>query len=139
MTITDNTTATFKTDIYFRGDMRATAGGDLMLISGLANLKQALFNRLITVPGTLVGLPNYGVGIRQYQNAPNSFTLQQKLAALIEEQFLQDPRVMRVTSVAISSGDTTPQLAKIAVNIVPVGYTEQQMVFMPFNGGDTGQ
>lgn len=124
-----NITDSLKTDLSFS----VTSGGDVGTISGLANLKRALMHRLLTVPGTLVHRPSYGVGIGQYQNAPSSFSIQQKLAHLIQEQFQQDPRVKEISSVGVSSQDGTPQQTVIKVFITPVGYTEQEMKFTPFS------
>jgi phage baseplate assembly protein W len=129
----DNLTTALKTDIAHVGDFVRTPGGDLATISGLANYKRALFHRLITVPGTLVHRPEYGVGIGMYQNSPSSFALQQKLAALIKDQFEQDPRTEKVSSVSISSDDATPEQTVITVSVIPVGYSEQEMTFTPFD------
>lgn len=133
MSITD----ALKTDIAHIGDFVPTSSGDLDILSGLANLRRALFHRLITVPGSLVHRPTYGVGVGLYQNAPNTFAMQQKLATLIREQFLQDPRVQDVTSVAITSKDNTPQTVVITVFVKVVGYNEQEMRFTPFNEANT--
>lgn len=127
-------TDSLKTDIAFvDGDMTLTASGDLGTISGLANLKAALFRRLITTPGSLVHRPQYGVGVGQFQNSLSSFAKQQQLAALIQEQFEQDPRVQEVSSVGIDASDTSPNLTTIKVSVKPVGYSEQTMIFQPFS------
>jgi phage baseplate assembly protein W len=63
-----------KTDIAFVGGYVRTQSGDLDRITGLANLKNALYHRLVTTPGTLVHRPEYGVGILNYQGAPSSIT-----------------------------------------------------------------
>lgn len=122
------------TDIVHSGDLQVTSGGDLQTISGLANLKIALFHRLMTVPGTLLHRPLYGVGITMYQNAPVSYGLQQKLASIIQEQFMQDPRVQDVSSVSVSATDTDSATTRIKIFITPVGYSEQEMIFTPFSG-----
>lgn len=132
-----NLTDALKTDIAHVGDLVGTSSGDLGTVSGLANFKRALFHRLVTVPGTLLHKPTYGVGIGNYQNAPNSFTQQQKLANLIKEQFEQDPRTLKVNSVSISSADATPQKMVIVVSVIPIGYTEQEMRFTPFQEANT--
>jgi len=130
-----NITDIMKTDIAFqRGDMVKTAGGDVAKVSDLANLQQALFHRLMTVPGTLVWRPTYGVGIGNYQNSPNTFSLQQKLADLIQEEFAKEVRVQSVQSVAINIDDTHPENTTIIVRLTPVGYTELPMTFTPFSG-----
>lgn len=123
----------FKTDIAHRGDYLRSPSGDLDRISGLANLKQALFHRLMTVPGTLVHRPTYGVGLPLYQNNLSSFVAQQKLASLIEEQFLRDPRVSKLSSVGFIADDLNPQLTVVRISIKPVGYSDGvEMVFTPF-------
>lgn len=115
--------------------MSSTAGGDLMSVSGLANYFQALFHRLVTIPGSLAHRPTYGVGVGQYQNGLSSFSKQQKLATIIVDQFKQDPRTGSINSVAIVANDTNPEMTKIKVSVVPVGYTEQQLTFSPFDSG----
>ena len=122
------------TDIAQNGDLIPTPGGDLSTISGLDGLRLALFHCLMTVPGTLVHQPTYGVGIPTYQNGLTSFATQQRLAAVIQEQFAQDPRVSSVSSVSVSL-DASPQLTKIQVFITPNGYDEITMLFTPFSGG----
>jgi hypothetical protein len=131
MSITD----ALKTDIAHSGDMMPTAGGDLSTVSGLANFKLALFHRLITVPGSLAHRPLYGVGVGLFQNSLSSFVKQQKLATLIIDQFLKDPRTKSVTRVAVVNDDTNPQLTKIQVVVVPLGYDEQTIEWTPFNKG----
>jgi phage baseplate assembly protein W len=133
----DNITEAFKTDIAHVGDFLTTPGGDLGLISGLSNYKRALFHRLITQPGSLVHRPLYGVGIRSYQNAPSSFAIQQRLATIIQEQFEQDPRTEKVTSVQVVGDDKDAQKTYIRVFVKPIGYSEQEMIFTPFNEANT--
>jgi phage baseplate assembly protein W len=120
---------------HVNGDMVRTASGDLDRISGLANLQIALFHRLVTVPGSHVFRPSYGVGIGAYQNGPMTFAVQQKIASLIVEQFSLDPRVLSVNSVEIDVADDRPDFMTIIVRLTPVGYTEQAMTFAPFSQG----
>ena len=130
-----NITEALKIDIAHVGDLVRTSGGDIGRISGLANYKNALFHRLITVPGSLVHRPNYGVGLPMYQNSPMSFGIQQTLAAKIREQFLRDPRTEAVSSISISNDTDIPGQILIRVFVKPIGYTEQEMIFTPFNEG----
>jgi phage baseplate assembly protein W len=127
------------TDIEFENDFVKSDANGLQTISGLDNLKQALYARLMTTPGTLVHRPTYGVGIKDYQNSISSTTQQTILANKIQEQFLQDPRVADVTGISIDNTDDEPQLTTINVSVVVVGYTDAQtMSFVPF-GGNGGQ
>jgi len=130
-----NLVETLKTDIAFtKGDLCRTPGGDLAKLEGLPNLKTALFHRLMTVPGTLVHKPTYGVGVTRFENACSSFSVQQKLAALIVEQFELDPRVQSVNSVSMTSEDDTPEMTIITVNVTPIGYADAvRMTFTPFS------
>lgn len=124
------------TDLAHKSDLLASHAGDLQTIDGLDNIKNALFHRLMTVPGTLAHRPTYGVGIGMFQNAPSSFAIQQKIAKLIEEQFLQDPRIEEVTSVSLTSqDDSRPELTVLAVTVKVVGYEETTVEFTPFSEG----
>lgn len=122
------------TDLAHVGDLQVTAGGDLQTISGLANLKNALYHRLLTVPGTLVHRPLYGVGLKQFQNSCVSYGQQQKLASIIREQYMLDPRVEDVTSISITSPDGDSATTVIKIFVKPVGYSEIEMQLTPFSG-----
>lgn len=124
------------TDLLHNGDLRATPSGDIEKISGLLNLKQALFHRLITSPGSLVHRPNYGVGIKNYQNAVNTLDTQRKLATTIVEQFSRDSRINEVSGIRITTEDNDPSVVIIYVRIKAAGYDEVTLEFKPF-GEDT--
>ena len=121
-------------DIAFKSDFIKTATGDLDTVEGLANLKEALFRRLITVKGSLIHRPDYGVGIKLFQNGINNFENRRKIAGLIEEQFLQDTRVEKVLGVSIENNNSNPDLTKISVRVKVVGYGETGFDFIPFGG-----
>lgn len=125
----------YKTDLAFKNDMSVTQTGDLELISGLDNVKESLFRRLLTVQGSIIHRPGYGVGIKRYQGALNSLQNQRELALLIKEQFEQDPRVEKLLGVSITSSDARPDIVKVLIRVQIVGYGEQQFSFIPF--GDT--
>ncbi len=121
-----------KTDFAHRGDYLPAKTGDFDVVSGLENLRQAIFHRLLTEPGTLIHRPQYGVGIKQWQNAPNSLANQMALASRIEEQCLQDPRVESVERVQVTLDDANPDRIRVAVLIKPVGYDEVTLEYVPF-------
>jgi len=118
-----------------KGDFEATASGDLQLTSGRENLNQALFHRLITVPGTLTHKPDYGIGVQQWQGALNTLDNQRLLALDIRDQFLQDPRVESVDQVQFEIDDYQPSLFKIFVKYTASGYNELEETFDPFQLG----
>lgn len=123
------------TDIAFKGDFVTSATGDIDKITGLENMKQALFHRLVTSPGTIIHRPNYGIGIKDYQNSPSTIAAQQKLALKIKDQFLQDPRVEDVTSVRVNFNAAKPEMTEIVVRVKLQGYDESAMAFVPFGEG----
>lgn len=120
------------TDVMHRGDYVRASNGDRASITGLENLYQALFHRLITSPGSLVHRPTYGVGIKDYLNGPNSLAKQRELANRIDEQFRRDPRVAEVSGVLVSPDNKIPSMTYIVVRVKPVGYDELEMKFVPF-------
>jgi hypothetical protein len=130
-----NITEILGCDIAHKGDFLLTATGDLDVISGLANIKDALFRRLVTTPGTLIHRPNYGVGIEDFEGALMSLENQRTLAGRIQEQFEQDPRVEQVTGVQVIVDDVTPDKIQIIVRVKISGYDEITASFVPFGEG----
>ena len=88
----------FKQDLKFFGDFEATPTGDLALEQGIENLKQAILHRIITVPGTLLHRPTYGIGLPSYQGSLDNLATRQDLMRAMQEQFSDDPRVQELTS-----------------------------------------
>lgn len=123
---------TFLQDIAHKNDMAEAADGDLQAVSGLSNIKQALYNRLITYPGSLIHRPEYGVGIKDFQNAINNLANQRNLALRIEEQFKRDLRVQDVLNVRFSVDDNDPTRLNVYVKVVLAGLGEQDLQFVPF-------
>jgi hypothetical protein len=118
------------TDIMHKSDfVKKDDGGDLMAISGLENVKEALLRRLITEPGSLIHRPSYGVGIKRFLNAPGTLATRQALALRIGEQFPRDPRVESVLGVSMMSDDLQPDRVTIVVRVKLVGYGEQEFGF----------
>jgi phage baseplate assembly protein W len=110
----------FLQDLEFKGDFKSAPNGDFALIKGIENLKQALYHRLITVPGSLVHRPGYGVGVQQFQNDVSSLPRQRQLALIIKAQFEQDARVSEVKTIKFeqsSSGELVIQYVITAVGL----------------------
>lgn len=93
----------YKIDLLHNGDFNAAPNGDFAIVKGVENLKQALFHRLITVPESIVHRPNYGVGVKLWQNDIASFSRQTELASRIKEQFELEERVDELVSVRIKN------------------------------------
>jgi phage baseplate assembly protein W len=128
-------TDTYRSDIAFEGDLVATATGDIDLVDGLGNVKAALYRRLLTIPGSLIHRPNYGVGIKLYQNSVNTLATRRKIATAIEEQFLLDDRVKSVDGISFEFDDNQSGQILIKISLTLVGYDEAQtLTFIPFEG-----
>jgi phage baseplate assembly protein W len=93
----------FLEDICFNGDIVPAQNGDIQIIRGIQNLKQALFNRLITVKGSLAHRPNYGIGVQSYRNKISSIGTQRELALEIKNQFEQEERIDKLVSVSFKA------------------------------------
>lgn len=110
--------------------------GDLALVKGLENLKQALLRRLVTHPGRLIHRPEYGVGIKDFQNAPLTLKTKETVAQRIGDNFIRDPRVNEVLGVSVESKDQTPEKVIITVRTQIVGYQDEvDFSFTPFSAG----
>lgn len=120
----------FLIDLEF--GVKEAQNGDIQLISGIENLKQALFNRLITVKGSLSHRPDYGVGVQLWQGAVGSIDKQRQLAIAIKKQFEKDPRVSKVTSVAIKPDESNPSIFIVQYKIEAVGIGELVADVQPF-------
>jgi phage baseplate assembly protein W len=101
-----------------RGQLAAAAGGDLVAVEGVANLRQALHHRLDTEPGELTYHPAYGCPIRQLIGRGASPALNRLAAAFVDRALRADPRIDRTE-------DTTAELAgdqlRVAGTAVAIG------------------
>lgn len=109
------------------------ADGDIDTVSGIENVKAALFRRLMVVPGTLVHRPNYGVGVKNFLNAVNSLDNQRALATRIKEQFELDFRVREMIGMRVTTEEGGKVIIFVRVDLE--GFGEVQLDFVPF--GDT--
>lgn len=122
-------------DIRHTRDFIRTVGGDLEDIFGRDNMREWMRRTMITVPGDVKHRPNYGVGIKQFQNAVNRLSTQQEIALRIKENFERDDRIQEVGGVRIDYNDLEPEKTVIVVNVTLVGFTEESIEFTPFDGG----
>ena len=120
------------TDIVHKKDLGRAADGDLDKITGVENAKLALMHRLVTQPGSLVHRPDYGVGVKDWQNAVLSIDNKRSLARRINEQFLRDPRVEEVTGVRITQDSSEPGRVTLFVKVKLRGFGEEQIEFKTF-------
>lgn len=111
----------FLQDLEFKGDFKAAPNGDFSIIKGIENLKQALYHRLITVQGSLVHRPEYGVGVQTFQNDVGSLARQRQLALIIKQQFEQDARVSEVKTIKFNKDANGVFFIQYVVEAVGIG------------------
>jgi hypothetical protein len=117
-TATDPTTV-FEIDIAIdaNGLLQADSTGDLAVVSGVANLEQALENRVSTDCGELIWNPPYGTLVRQLLGAMNGPNAGLLAAQYDTASVLLDPRVQSVEqSVVNIIGDDID----LQMNVVPI-------------------
>lgn len=122
-------------DMAHNQDLLRAPDGDFDWVEGVANLKEALLRRLITQPGSLAHRPDYGVGIKDYQNAVANLDNQRSLAVRIKEQFERDFRVESVEGMRFQVDDDTPDKITIFIKVNIAGFGEVELPFVPFGGG----
>lgn len=121
-------------DLKFENGDLVRDDGDLATVDGIENVRQALLRRLLTMPGSLIHRPQYGVGIGQFQGSLQSFATQQQLALRIQEQFAREDRVESVDRVVVSVNDEQPDMTRVLVTVKIVGYGDRVLEFIPFGG-----
>lgn len=120
-------------DLHHDGDFNLTKTGDLEQIKGKNNVKQRLFHRLITEPGSMVHRPDYGVGAKGFQGKVGSIDNQRELALRIKDQYEQDPAVEEVTGVRIDQDTVEPGLFTVVAKYNILGLGELVEEFEPFS------
>lgn len=116
-------------DLKHSADFDKDARGDIIEVSGRENLYQALFHRLMTTQGSLAHQPEYGVGIKSWQNQLGSLDNQRRLALKIKEQFELDDRVEEVSGVSVKQSADNPGSFTVLVSCTAVGYNESTEEF----------
>ncbi len=112
-------------DKVFERDVRLTAGrlgvtegGDIDVVSGVANLKQALQHRVDTDRGELIyHAQEYGSLVRRLVGAVNGPTAGLLAAEYAKAAVLTDPRISAVTS---ASAEMSGDVITVSVEAQPV-------------------
>lgn len=96
--------ALFGEDLLFiNGDLQVTASGDYATVTGLASLKQAITNRLLTAPGDYALRPTYGVGVMLWVKKRIVKSELDALTNAIIAQLAQEDRIAPNPTVLVSS------------------------------------
>ena len=124
----------FYVDIAHKSDLLDNSTGDLDTIGGKENIKNALFHRIVTEKGTIIHRPTFGVGIKSYQNEPNSIANQLKIAGDIKKELEQDSRVDEVKEVSLLRDDEQHDRVRIRVVAILAGLGETTIEEVFYNG-----
>jgi phage baseplate assembly protein W len=96
----------FGVDLALMSGRLAAEKGDFKLVSGRANLRQAILNRLGTAFRDLQFHPNYGCGVHDRVGRGSGPTAGQLCAQFVRSALRSDPRIDSVpSSVATVQGD----------------------------------
>lgn len=89
---------------------------DLQTVSGVENLRQACYLKLMTNQGELVYHPTYGDRLLQFVGAANTPVIASMANGILRECILQDPRVFSVENMVVKvQGDTLTAEFRIRV------------------------
>lgn len=105
----------FGTDLRLsNGLLTASTDGDLAVVSGRANLRQALQNRIRTALGELLFHLTYGCGVHRLKGLANGPGAAILAGRYVRDAMLSDPRVEKVSStVATVTGDVVAVEASV--------------------------
>lgn len=95
--------------------------GDLGLISGRANLAQAIVNRLLTRQGELtdLGHPDYGSRLYQLIGQPQSRRTHTRAEFYVRESLAAEPRIAEIVAVSIAVPDVRSEARSVlAIEII---------------------
>ena len=122
MTTIPRSLEVFKEDLSFtQGDFKPTNTKDVERVHGLDNLRQAVLNRLLTVPGTIPLKPAYGIGLKRWQGRLDTLTAREEIMREMLEQFSSDERIDEVQSLRIVRSDSNPGQFTVEIKILAVG------------------
>lgn len=91
-----------------------SATGDIAVVSGRDNLKQALANRISTDPGELIYHPTYGCKIQRRKGVKNTAVSLLLGRMDVQEALAQEPRLKRINKITTTaSGDVLSAQADV--------------------------
>ena len=104
----------FGVDLSLNQGRLEAAGGDLALVGGLANLRQAINHRIATPLRELLAHPNYGCGVHAIKGEGADPTSAALGAKYVEGALLSDNRILSVDSASTTiNGDAAEIVAVV--------------------------
>ena len=95
----------YGTDILMTndGDLQAAPGGDLALVTDLANLNQAVTNRVLIEPDEYL-FGDYGCTLKQYVDSVDP-TVPTRIQQDVPASLLEDTRIAAATATVVQNTD----------------------------------
>ena len=119
-------------DVLHQGDFGKAPSGDLALAKGKKNLEQWVLHCLLTVPGTLVHRPLFGIGVKEFQGRVTTIQAQRELALKIREGLELDDRIESVNGVQVVQDEVQPGLFSVLIKYTARGVGEIIQSVDPF-------
>jgi phage baseplate assembly protein W len=115
-------------------DLAGTRTGDLELISGKANLIQAIRIRLATRQGELaeIGHPEYGSRLDTVIGEPNTEDTHRIIESLVRDALAQEPRIGEILSVEATADKLHKDCVNITVHLRTAEGREELRITYPF-------
>jgi phage baseplate assembly protein W len=122
--------ATVKAQRHARGER------DLAILEGLANLEQAIANRLKTRKGelTALGHPNYGSRHHELIGEPNVERTRDLIKIYVLQALRDEPRIERVLGATVRAEGTRPRdIVRIELKLKVIGEQAPLNLVVPFS------
>lgn len=104
----------FGVDVRLHQGLFRVVNGDIDLVAGIPNLRQAIEHRLVTETGELVFHPDYGCNVRAVIGFKNSGTAGLLARWFVEKALREEPRIESVLRAGVEvSGDTISVAAEV--------------------------
>lgn len=100
-----------------RDDQRVGPSG-VSGITGIANIRSALQNRLLTPRGLVPFFPEYGSRLKQFQNLPMTRENIVAISNEVQSSLLRDPRVQSVEEVRADGSPDGMVKIQVFLNLV---------------------
>lgn len=107
----------FQADCHLHNGAFQFSAGDFAIVSGRANLHQALSNLIATSRGELIFHAEYGANLQSLIGALNGPVREMVAADYVSEALREETRVQRVTKVEVS---TEGDRLMVAAEVVPI-------------------
>lgn len=102
-----------------QGELSVNHTGDIKVVSGIANLKQAIIIKFCTPYGSLTHHPDYGTHIGEYIGKPDTVETLQNMQDECTRTVLTDGRIQQVNFTQFEY-DVTKMELSIAMQLTPI-------------------